>query len=57
MLFSTIDRNTSEIRGGFSSVPAGLDLAGGIRLLEQTDPKTPPNTVARITPALFKARR
>ena len=57
MLFSTIDRNTSELRGGFSSIPAGLDLAGGIRLLEQTDPKTPPNTVARISPALFKARR
>ena len=57
MLFSTIDRNTSELRGGFSSVPAGLDLAGGMRLLEQTDPKTPPNTVARMSPALFKARR
>jgi hypothetical protein len=57
MLFSTIDRNTSELRGGFSSVPAGLDLAGGMRLLEKTDPTTPPNTVARMSPVLLKARR
>jgi hypothetical protein len=58
MLFSTIDRNTSEIRGGFSSVPPGLDLADGMRLLEQTGPQIPPNTVAaRMSPAVFKARR
>jgi hypothetical protein len=57
MLFNTIDHNTSELRGGFSSVPSGLDLAGGMRLLEKTDPKTPPNTVARMSPAVFKARQ
>jgi hypothetical protein len=58
MLFNTISHDTSELRGGFSSVPAGLDLAGGMRLLEQTGPKAPPNSVAaRMSPALFKARR
>jgi hypothetical protein len=57
MLFNTIARDTSELRGGFSSVPAGLDLAGGMRLLEQTDPKTPPNTVARVSPVKIARRR
>ena len=33
LLFKTIARETSETRGGFSSVPAGLTLEQGIRLL------------------------
>ena len=45
MIFNTIGRDTSELRGGFSSVPPGLDLAGGMRLPEQTDPKTPPKSL------------
>jgi hypothetical protein len=57
LLFSTIARDTSELRGGFSSVPSGLDLADGMRILEQTDPKTPPNTVARMSSASFRERR
>jgi hypothetical protein len=56
LLFSTIARDTSELRGGFSSVPSGLDLADGMRILENTDPKTPPNTVARMASAFFKSR-
>jgi hypothetical protein len=54
MLFKTIARETSELRGSFSSVPAGLDLAGGMRILEQTEPKTTHKTVARVSTALFQ---
>lgn len=34
LLFKTIARETSEMRGGFSRVPAGLTLAEGIALLD-----------------------
>jgi hypothetical protein len=54
MLFKTIARETSELRGSFSAVPAGLDLAGGMRILEQPEPKTPHKTVARVSTALFQ---
>ena len=54
MLFNTIARQTSEIRGGFATVPAGLDLAQGMRLLDQPDPRSPPNTMARIAPVSQK---
>jgi hypothetical protein len=47
MLFNTIARQTSETRGGFAAVPAGLDLAQGKRILDQADA---PNTMARIAP-------
>jgi hypothetical protein len=57
LLFNTIARETSELRGGFSAVPSGLDLADGMRILEHTDPKTPPNTMARMSSASFKERR
>ena len=36
MLFKTIARETSELRGGFVQVPAGLQLAQGAALLDQT---------------------
>jgi hypothetical protein len=34
MLFKTIARETSEHRGGFVAVPAGMNLAQGVRLLD-----------------------
>lgn len=57
LLFNTIARDTSELRGGFSSVPSGLDLADGMRILEHTDPRTPPDTMARVSSASFRERR
>jgi hypothetical protein len=33
LLLKTIDRDTSEVRGGFTPVPAGLSLAQGMSLL------------------------
>ena len=57
VLFKTIARNTNEIRGGFAAVPAGLNLAQGMRLLEQSDPRPVPNTVARVSPVSISTRR
>jgi hypothetical protein len=40
MLFKTIARETSEVRGGFAEVPAAMDLAQGMHLLNETNPPT-----------------
>jgi hypothetical protein len=37
MFFKTIARETSELRGGFLPVPAGMNLAQGISLLDQSE--------------------
>ncbi|HEY1985700.1 MAG TPA: hypothetical protein VGG85_09840 [Terracidiphilus sp.] len=57
VLFKSICRETSELRGGFVSVPAGISLAEGIRILDQTDPKSPPVATASVTPVSFNKRR
>jgi hypothetical protein len=57
MLFNTIARETSEIRGGFAAIPARLSLAQGMALLEQADPHLPPHTIARVSPASFPSHR
>ena len=57
VLFKTIARDTNEIRGGFAAVPAGLNLAQGMRLLEQTDPLSVPNTVAWVSPISLSSGR
>jgi hypothetical protein len=56
VLFKTIERETSEVRGGFAAVPAGLNLAQGMRLLEQTDAHATPDAVARVVPASLATR-
>jgi hypothetical protein len=38
MLFKTIARETSEVRGGFAPVPAGMSVAQGVLLLDQVQP-------------------
>lgn len=40
MLFKTIARETSEVRGGFAEVPAAMDLVQGMHLLNETNPST-----------------
>lgn len=55
VLFKTIARDTNEVRGGFAAVPAGLNLAQGMRLLE-SDPRLAPNTVAKMAPVSFSTR-
>jgi len=56
VLFKTIARDTNEIRGGFAAVPTGLNLAQGMRLLEQSDPRAVPHTLARVSPASLSTR-
>ena len=56
VLFKTIARDTNEMRGGFAAVPAGLNLAQGIRLLDQVDPRTAPNMMAHVSPVSLPAR-
>ena len=57
LLLKTIGRETSEVRGGFVAVPSSTDMAQGMRILDQTDPKSPPNTMARISPVSFRKKR
>jgi hypothetical protein len=47
MLFKTIARETSEVRGGFTPVPAGLSLQQAAALVNQSAPNTQP--VAMLT--------
>jgi hypothetical protein len=56
VVFKTIAKDTSEVRGGFAAVPAGLNLAQGMRILDQSDPHAPPNTMARVAPASLTTR-
>jgi hypothetical protein len=56
MLFKTIARDTNEVRGGFAAVPAGLNLAQGMRILEQSDPRSAPSTIASVSPASIAIR-
>ena len=56
VLFKTIARNTDEVRGGFAAVPAGINFAQGMRLLDQPDPRSALNTLARISPASLTTR-
>ena len=57
VLFKTIARETSELRGGFAAVPAGMNLAQGMHLLEQADPRSAPDTAAHAIPASLPTRR
>jgi hypothetical protein len=52
MLFKTIARETSEVRGGFVQVPGGMNLAQGLTLLSQNS-----DLNALISPAAFALRR
>jgi hypothetical protein len=47
LFLKTISRETSEVRGGFAPIPAGLNLAQGVRLL------APDETAAMVAPASF----
>jgi hypothetical protein len=52
MLFKTIARETSESRGGFVAVPAGMNLAQGVSLLNQVE-----TSGAAVSAASFAMRR
>jgi len=52
MLFKTIARETSEVRGGFAPVPAAMSLSQGLTLIGQ-----PPAPAPAPTPAALALRR
>jgi hypothetical protein len=67
LLVKSFARDTSELRGGFAPVPAGLNLAQGMELLQQSQAKaeprpaqipvqTPDRSIS-VTPAAFVAHR
>lgn len=49
LFFKTIDRETSEVRGGFEALPANISLAQGVGLLERADARNA--IVASVKPA------
>ncbi|HEY6489590.1 MAG: hypothetical protein WCC26_00380 [Terracidiphilus sp.] len=51
LFLKTISRETSEVRGGFAPVPAGMSLAQGMRLLG------PSQTNLAMTPATYSGVR
>lgn len=57
LLFKSIARETSEVRGGFVSVPARMSLAQGMTLLEQPEVSSVTVPRALVAPAVFAARR
>jgi hypothetical protein len=51
LLFKTIAKETSELRGGFLPVPAGMNMAQGLELLTASQENTPV-----FMPAVFTVR-
>jgi hypothetical protein len=60
LLVKNFARETSELRGGFVPVPAGMKLAQGMALLQQTQAQTQAQTQVRSAlaiPAALAMRR
>jgi hypothetical protein len=57
VLFKAIAKETSEVRGGFAAVPSGLNLAQGMRILEQLNATVSPAATAQASPVSFPASR
>ncbi len=53
LLLKNLNRETSEVRGGFAPVPPGLHIAQGLALLQQSE--TQARTQAPVDPALAQA--
>ncbi len=52
-VLKTIARETSELRRGFVAVPAGMTLAQGMGILNQTGPPATSNSTAPYSPVSF----
>jgi hypothetical protein len=64
ILFKEVSHDTSEVRGGFVQVPSGLNLAQGMKLLQQAPfqaevqlPNQPPSAIPHITIPVFALRQ
>jgi hypothetical protein len=53
LLITTFSRETSEVRGGFTQVPAGMSVAQGIALLEQPAPPQAAPAALETAPGAF----
>ncbi len=56
LLVKSFARDTSEARGGFTPVPAAMNLAQGMALLDRMEAETPATTTL-ATPIAFALRR
>jgi hypothetical protein len=63
IVFKAISRETSEVRGGFIPVPAGMNLLQGMTLLQQASsqaeahtPSAPPSASRSIAPLALALR-
>jgi hypothetical protein len=56
MMFKTIGRETSEVRGGFAAIPSG-NLEQGARILQQTVARGFDTSTARVAPAALTRSR
>lgn len=56
MLFKTLSRETSELRGGFAPVPAGTSFDQGLELLEQNQTASLPAEPMHVSSAAFLSR-
>jgi hypothetical protein len=58
LLVKSFAKETSEVRGGFAPVPAGMNLAQGMAMLQQTTASKPAAAKpALITPSELALRR
>jgi hypothetical protein len=57
VLFKCLDRDTSQLRGGFAPEPAGLTLSQGVHLLaESSHPLSAEAMAAQFEPASLVKR-
>ncbi len=56
VVFKSFDKETSEVLGGFASVPAGINLAQGMKILEQTAVVPASGDAAHIAPVSLTGR-
>jgi hypothetical protein len=56
LLVKNFAKETSEVRGGFAPVPAGMNLAQGMAMLNRTEARNPAKP-SLVTPAALAMRR
>ncbi len=54
VLFKTVAHDTSEIRGGFTPLPAGLTLKQGVHILRTSEASTAEEVAAGLSPASWR---
>lgn len=57
VLFKTVEREVSELRGGFTPVPAGLTFSQGVRLLSESNLLSSEAMAVQFAPVARKSTR